>query len=538
MLTPRTLMVAGMVLLVATTLALGQSAPSQIYSDPAPPSEAVLRRLNLRLAWQQAVPVDGLRDGLLLVEVHGKDLFVLTRAGMLVRMDAETGVVYWRKLVDRPYTTLPFLTFNSRSVFVIANATLHSLERQRGTTLWQIPLSGGIAVAPVVDEERAFTSMADTRLNAYYLPRADGQEAEVRRIATSRGDRELIARPFLLWTNLTYLPLSFQPVLSASRLFTITQDGQGLCLSKRPTETGLPKEVFRFRTESRILLPPVGFGDSAYIGTNNGVLYSLDLETGKTDWRYMAGSAVTRRPVITDEDVYLTTQDEGLARIDRISGEPAWHIPQGETRVHGVVTADRFLAVNNRFVYATDSAERLLVIDRKRGRILSEYDASRFRFPVVNAVTDRLYLAANNGLILCLHDRDQPEPILHRKGLSKFVLNRLKQTIIETNLLEISVANYLGQLSDKYALQFRIADDAFKAAKVPNPRQVIVNVEGGTRTIRDSINRVLSRVPAHFDVVDETILILPGKGQPEKPEKPRPPAKKAPPKQEPEDPDK
>ena len=38
-----------------------------------------------------------------------------------------------------------------------------------------------------------------------------------------------------------------------------------------------------------------------------------------------------------------------------------------------------------------------------------------FVYPVPNEITDRLYLAAHNGLIVCLHDRDYATPLRHRK---------------------------------------------------------------------------------------------------------------------------
>src|SRR5215213_3060700 len=93
---------------ILTAMPLSAQVPrSRIYSTPPLPSDDALRRLNLHLAWRIAVPTDGQRDGLLRVEVIGPDLFVLTRSGLLTRIDAETGLVHWRTRQDKPYTTLP-----------------------------------------------------------------------------------------------------------------------------------------------------------------------------------------------------------------------------------------------------------------------------------------------------------------------------------------------------------------------------------------------------------------------------------------------
>jgi hypothetical protein len=54
----------------------------------------------------------------------------------------------------------------------------------------------------------------------------------------------------------------------------------------------------------------------------------------------------------------------------------------------------------------------LLVLDRSRGTQLAAYDAARdFVVPIINDMTDRIYLASNDGLFTCLHDRDYSTPL-------------------------------------------------------------------------------------------------------------------------------
>src|SRR5262249_58946578 len=57
------------------------------------------------------------------------------------------------------------------------------------------------------------------------------------------------------------------------------------------------------------------------------------------------------------------------------------------------------------YIYALDRQGKLLVIDADRGTTLSSFDVSAFTLPVTNYKTDRLYLASNSGLLICLHDR-------------------------------------------------------------------------------------------------------------------------------------
>jgi hypothetical protein len=56
-----------------------------------------------------------------------------------------------------------------------------------------------------------------------------------------------------------------------------------------------------------------------------------------------------------------------------------------------------------------------MVIDAVRGSTLSSFDVSAFTVPITNEVNDRLYLAANSGLLLCIHDRTRVKPELLNK---------------------------------------------------------------------------------------------------------------------------
>ena len=120
---------------IATAL-LGASALTaqpprlRVYSHPAPPADDALRRLNLTMQWRAYVPMDGRRDGIVRAELDGKDLFVLTRSGMVMRLDAETGTVHWKTRVGKPYTLVPFFAANRRGLGVIGGPVVGRFIRR------------------------------------------------------------------------------------------------------------------------------------------------------------------------------------------------------------------------------------------------------------------------------------------------------------------------------------------------------------------------------------------------------------------------
>ena len=146
---------------VALTILLASAAAAQterdkLYSTPSLPSSDVLRRLNLKEAWNAAVPTRGRRDGILSFQMlpllKGKDvsyqLLIQTRSGLVVLMNAETGQTLWRTQVGDPYKGTYAVGYTSRGVYVERSSRFYGLSRRTGEILWQLNLSSGATARP------------------------------------------------------------------------------------------------------------------------------------------------------------------------------------------------------------------------------------------------------------------------------------------------------------------------------------------------------------------------------------------------------
>lgn len=147
--------------------------------------------------------------------------------------------------------------------------------------------------------------------------------------------------------------------------------------------------------------PTAWLADTVYTVRTDNSLTAEAVEGGFLLWRFALPGRVLRRQYVTTRNVFVAPEGAGLHRIDRVSGMLEWSNPE----------ATRFLAANPKFVYATDRTGRLLVLDYARGTRLSDFDTRDFVVPLGNEVSDRIYLAAHNGLLVCLHDRDYPTPL-------------------------------------------------------------------------------------------------------------------------------
>lgn len=279
--------------------------PAQIYTQPPVPPREVLERLNLRMAWRVYLPTIGKRDSIHSVLILENQIVALTRYGVTISLDPETGAVQWRVMVGEPYGVTRPLEADARFIYV------------------------------------------DNLGKRYAIGRTSGEPA----------------------------PGGPTPI----RLLGALTEGEGL-------------QSFH--------------QDVVYTVRLDRSLTAQAVEGGYLLWRFSLPGRVFRWPDVTNADVFIAPEGAGLYRLDRVTGQSMWNN----------LEATRFLAANPKFVYATDRTGRLLVLDYARGTRLSALDTHDFVFPISNEMTDRVFLAARNGLIVCLHDRDYPTPLRNKDG--------------------------------------------------------------------------------------------------------------------------
>ncbi len=432
--TMRLLALATLVLTAAVAVA---QFPAQEFTRPTVPPREVLERLNLKLGWRVYVPTEGRRDGLVHVENTGTEILVQTRSGLVTLLDAETGRALWRTRVGQPFRVSLPPTYNAKLVFVLNDNDLYGLDRKTGQVQWQYRTQAGPTAPVVADDTQLYACLAGGRAAAFELPKPgetagpkpddvgkDGKPIESlvelysRTLQPSVGTgpyqsvRETFRRelrgpqPAPVWEFEAAAPLEESPLITGEFLLFAAADGQVVATSRFAA-----LEAYRFATGGPISVAPGQFGDTAYVASRDFNLYAVNIPSGKVLWRLTGGSAATRRPSVTDSDVYVSTERGGLARLGRLDGDVIW-------RNTG---AARFLAANPKFVYATDRSGRLLVLDRSRGTQLSVYNTTDYKVPVTNDWTDRIYLGAHDGLLICLHDRDYeaPQPARKIEGAGK-----------------------------------------------------------------------------------------------------------------------
>ena len=360
--------------LLLTVAAFGQDR----YRSLLPTDEAVGRHGLVR-KWYAFAPVDGVREKIERAAVVGTQVHLQTNASRVHVLDGESGKLLWSAQMGVPVPGQYGSAINSKSVYVINGSRLYRLNREDGSQLWSIKLPQAANTAPAADEERVMVSTVDGRVYVF--------DQDTHKV---------------IWFYQSGGTISMPALLLDDKIACASQDGVMYVF-----QTSSRNPTLRYQTDAPVSAPLGAWGRTVLVPSQDYHLYSVDVRSGALMWRYSAGGPIYRPVTVIDDDVFVVPDELGLHLVNAESGERKWLNPRAADFV--VASAGR--------VYAADKIGQLLVLDRASGRLVSQWDTHQFDFRVRNDANDRLYLATANGLVVCLHEKANKQPLEHKKAL-------------------------------------------------------------------------------------------------------------------------
>ena len=156
---------------------------------------------------------------------------------------------------------------------------------------------------------------------------------------------------------------------------------------------------------------PVSYGENGqllgFFSLDDGTLLAVDLTSGNVEnpaihFRSFVGGRLNHKAVPTRfGSVYASGDHVGIARVNMETGEVVWRTEPN---------ADRLLSINEEFAYVMGRRGDLLVYDKNsindrttlRANPLARLPLTGFDVPLTNPHTDRVFVRASNGLLICL----------------------------------------------------------------------------------------------------------------------------------------
>lgn len=411
--------------IAATMVALAglmSGGNSQTWSqDPG----AVVGALGLVPMWSMPLSRSDLREEVLYAQLLDSDLLLVQmRSGSVWALDAFKGLVRWQVNLGKAFAVYQRPAVASeRLVVVPANVTLNLYERQSGVRLWQVELKDLSHRAPLCDDSHLAVLEGESRLRCWILPHierylsslAAGQVTATKPsaarsifeagVSSYERRRQLLREPENSWDFQDQYGFDIAPV-SVGQLYVAFANREGklrivaMDQMRLVGEWQAPGQVsapmsFRFveRHEDNVV-----FWESwLFVPCSDNALYAFRIHQGKLTaaWQRVLGDVVHREPVLLAQDLFVTTRNRGLFCLDRDTGQVRWQ--QMEAR--------QFVAVSPRLVFALDHLQRLIVLDRRAGHVLSRTNGTGKWLVVENRFTDRVYLIGEDGRLHCFRDR-------------------------------------------------------------------------------------------------------------------------------------
>jgi outer membrane protein assembly factor BamB len=335
------------VVLTATT-AFAQHYPD-IYTRPTVPPREALDRLDLVLGWRTFVPMDGQKDGIAAIQLAGKDMFVQTRSGLVVSLDAETGATRWSVRPGNPYRSVLPVAWNAKSVIGVSSNKMASLDRNTGMLEWEFTLPSTPTAPPAVDERQVYLAVGSGRVVVYRMLNA-APETEEKKLDFLPTPRPETARPgetanstaaIISKPRLNFTPGPYTPVYDVTRANT----------DKPPVLELRYDHPTQYRIEQPPLISAGLLFLAAASGTDSGGLTSdiqvrkegtnvssatrdrgaargTVLAIRKTEptelYEFPTEGLIAAKPVQYGETAYLGSLDYNLYAVNMITGRTHW----------------------------------------------------------------------------------------------------------------------------------------------------------------------------------------------------------------------
>ena len=127
------------------------------------------------------------------------------------------------------------------------------------------------------------------------------------------------------------------------------------------------KRVWHKALKGGIYSTPVTDGKSLFIGDDVGVMYSLNLRSGKTNWSFDTGMRIVGSPAVSNGVVVFGSANYNIYGLDAETGKELWHITTQQA-VMGAATIHEGIA------YIGGGDGRMFAIDIKTGDVKWSFD--------------------------------------------------------------------------------------------------------------------------------------------------------------------
>ncbi len=376
--------------LLLTTFAMGLCAFAAYASELPDPSE--LARHGLKMAWWGRASIDPGREKVDFVTNDEAMLFVRSTTGIITAFDAETGRKAWSTLVGRPDQQSFAPITNADQLLLAVGMNLVALDKRTGDIIWELKLPKHPSAPPAVDEDQVYIGMVDGSVYGFDL-------AVTRKLHEQRRLPEY-SHLAQIWRYQTPSEIVSPPIATSRSVCFASSSGSFFSVATKGQ-----KLIFQFETDSKIVTPLGRNETSILLASENSRMYCLFQDNGQYRWAFTSAHPIRQQPRFFGSRVYVTPETVGTYALNADTGSQIWDLPQEQAR--------QLLMVGQSRIYAFNEQKEIVIIQSSDGRVVGKLPLRQFGMTPTNDRTDRLFLATQEGLVVCLKERDSAIPTYH-----------------------------------------------------------------------------------------------------------------------------
>ena len=423
----RRALMAGM---VGGVMTVGQLASGQSPTSRLIPTRTGLAQLGLERSWFNIVPLASGAARVSSMNLTGEYLFAQTTDGLVVCYNAESGQRLWTSNLHLQTLVPAPVSVNDRMAVVAVGQKIFGLDLKTGTKIWDAKLEDLASGGTSVNSRLAIAALKNGKVQAFNVedPGVDtcGERHDptvCKKLKPSVGS--------YLYSWQTEKAITSKPLMNEKLMAFASQDGKVYMASLKDR-----KIIHRVMTKGPIRGNMGLYGvQQLLVGSDDHKIYSIDLfepENEATNWVFPTSAPLDHAVVVAGDDAYTVTKDGILYAINAKQGTEKWQLQIGKakllaitpTKIYGV-TVDGAMAVVNR-------ADGTVAVTPEQSYHSFGVDLKNYSARLANDRNDRIYLASDDGLLLCLRELGQVNPTpLRDPKLPKF--GTTPQEIYEMN---------------------------------------------------------------------------------------------------------
>jgi eukaryotic-like serine/threonine-protein kinase len=139
-----------------------------------------------------------------------------------------------------------------------------------------------------------------------------------------------------------------------------------------------PSVKWKFTTGGMVRSSPIIAGNLLYVGSHDGSLYALNVETGAKKWEFKTGGPVASTPAVAGGLVYFTSGDGNLYALDAAAGTKKWVFPyvEGYGDIYDLFTSSP--VVVDGIIYFGSGDAKIFAVDATTGEQVWVYETVKY----------------------------------------------------------------------------------------------------------------------------------------------------------------